>query len=115
MDPEEYQEPTPQPLSYARREEIAATDTDFVGSVAGAVLRHAMWRTTGRPNDDARHKAFMYSVLGDIDSKIRAMVRMVLANLPDLEDHTSLDDTAITGQVEALWDTFVAAWPDQGE
>lgn len=99
-------------LSYARREQIAATDTEFVGMIAGAVLRHAMWRTTGRPDDSARYKAFMYSVLGDIDSKIRSIVRMVLANMPDLEDHTTIDDAAATAQVETLWDTFVHAWPD---
>lgn len=103
------------PLSYARREEIAATDTAFVGMVAGATLRHAMWRTTGMPGDDARHKAFMYSILSDIDGKIRSIVRMVLANLPDLEDHTTIDDTAITGQIEILWNTFVMAWPDLSE
>jgi hypothetical protein len=103
------------PLSYARREQIATSDTEFVGMIAGAALRHAMWRTTGRPDDTPRQKAFMYSVLGDIDSKIRAMVRMVLANLPDLEDHTTLDDAAITGQIEILWDTFVMAWPDLSE
>lgn len=98
-------------LSYARREEIAATDTAFIGTVAGAALRHAMWRTTGAPDDSPRHKAFTYSVLSDIDTKIRAMARMVLANLPNLEDHTTLDDTAMTGQIETLWETFVQAWP----
>jgi hypothetical protein len=103
------------PLSYARREEIAATDTAFVSMIAGATLRHAMWRTTGRPNDDARHKAFMYSILSDIDGKIRSIVRMVLANLPDLEDHTTIDDDDARGQIEQLWDTFVMAWPDLSE
>lgn len=100
------------PLSYARREQIAATDTEFVGMIAGAVLRHAMHRTTGMPNDSDRYKAFTYSVLGDIDSKIRAIVRMVLANMPNLEDHTTIDDVAATTQVETLWDTFVHAFPD---
>lgn len=103
------------PLSYARREEIAATDTAFVGMIAGATLRHAMWRTTGMPNDDARHKAFMYSILSDIDTKIRSIVRMVLANLPDLEDHTTIDDDDARGQIEQLWNTFVMAWPDLSE
>ncbi len=59
------------------------------------------------------HKAFMYSVLGDIDTKIRSIVRMVLANLPDLEDHTTLDDTAITGQVKMLWATRSRTWPEE--
>lgn len=102
-------------LSYARREQIAETDTEFVGMIAGAVLRHAMFRTTNMPNDTPRQKAFTYSILSDVDSKIRAITRMVLANMPDLDDHTTIDDAAATSQVEVLWDTFVNAWPDGSE
>lgn len=99
-------------LSFARREQIAATDTDFVWMVGGATLRHAMHRVQNLPGDSDRSKAFAHSILGDLDSKVRSLTRMILADLPDLEDHTALDDEAIIGKVETLWPVFINAWPD---
>ena len=105
----EIEEPTPQPLHFATREEIARTPGVFADTVAGALNTHALWRVRNLESDPPESRAFALAVLADTDRYMRSTLRTILHSSEQaaLEDVTSLTDAQVQSMVEELWPTLV--------
>ncbi|HWV24006.1 MAG TPA: hypothetical protein VNZ58_07435 [Thermomicrobiales bacterium] len=106
------EEPTPQPLHLATREDIARTPSLFSDTVMGALNVHALWRLRNLAVPDQQSEADMalaLALLADTDRYIRVVMRVILhsSEQSGLEDVTALTDADVTQMVETLWPQFV--------